>query len=57
MKLELTAREVLCHIYLDFVNNFNTLEDFASENQLTCEDAATLIQLARTIYYSDASEV
>lgn len=43
-------REKLTAIYLDWVNNYLTLETFAEHNGLHLDEAAALIHLAKTIF-------
>ena len=40
-------KKQLIELYLDWVNNFVSLDKFASHYELTTEDANTLIDLGR----------
>lgn len=44
------AREMLINIYLDWVNNYLTIERYAECNGLTEESGYELIMLANRIY-------
>lgn len=50
------ARDVLTTIYLDWVNNYVTLERFAECNGLTLLQAMALTSLARDIYHTEHPE-
>lgn len=43
-------REKLAEIYLDWVNNYLTLETFADHYGLHLDEAAALVHLAKTIH-------
>lgn len=44
------TREQLINVYMDWVNNFLTVEFFAEYYGLTDKQAETLINLARDVY-------
>lgn len=46
-------REVLINIYLDWINNYGSVEKFAEYNGLTTEQAKQLLILARNVLNSD----
>jgi hypothetical protein len=46
------ARDYLTEIYLDWVNNYLTIEKFAEHNGLTDEQAITLLHLAKITFES-----
>jgi hypothetical protein len=46
-------RETLIAAYLDFRNNYLTVEKYAEHNGLTEEQARKLIDLARDVFSSD----
>lgn len=48
----MNARTILSNIYLDWRNNYLTIEVFAEHNELTVEDASDLITLAREVFNS-----
>lgn len=43
------AREILIEIYLDYVNNYLTIERYAEHNGLTFCEAEKLIELAGVV--------
>ena len=45
-----TMAKQLQEFYLDWVNNYITLEKIAEYNELTAEDTATLINLGRSYH-------
>lgn len=45
-----TSREMLRAVYLDWINNYLTIERYAECNGLQPEDAEALIDLARRIF-------
>lgn len=49
-------RNTLIDIYLDYVNNYLTVERYAECNGLHDSEAKTLIELARTVYNSNHPE-
>ena len=49
-------REKLSEIYLDWVNNYLTIEKFAEHNGLYPNEAKTLIDLARDCFHKDHPE-
>ena len=48
----MTSRESLIEIYLDFWNNYLTVEKYADHNGLEVGHASDLITLARNVYNS-----
>ena len=46
------ARDLLQDIYLEYVNNYLTVEFYAEYNGLTVDHARTLIDLARSVSQS-----
>ena len=51
-----SARTVLSELYLDYHNNYLTLEKFAEHNGLFIIQARALISLAKSIYLSEHPE-
>jgi hypothetical protein len=49
-------REILISAYLDYVNNYLTVEKYAEHNGLTTEQGTILINLAREVYNSKHPE-
>ena len=49
-------RETLIAVYLDFRNNYLTVEKYAEHNGLREEQAYKLIDLARDVFNSDHPE-
>lgn len=49
-------REILINTYLDWINNYITIELYAEHNGLTKEQAGILIGVAREVFYSDHPE-
>ena len=49
-------RETLIAVYIDFRNNYLTVEKYAEHNGLTEEQADKLIDLARDVFNSDHPE-
>ena len=45
-----TMAKQLQEFYLDWINNYITLEKIAEHNELTAEDTATLINLGRSYH-------
>lgn len=43
--------ETIAEIYLDFFNNYLTVEKFAEHNLLSVEHAKQLLEIGRTIAY------
>ena len=43
--------EIIFEMYLDFVNNYLTVEKFAENNLLSVEHAKQLLEIGRTIAY------
>lgn len=43
-------REVLKAVYLDWINNYLSIQAYAEHNGLTVEEAEKLIMLARCVY-------
>lgn len=43
--------ETLLEIYLDYFNNYLTIEKFAEHNLLSVEHAKQLLEIGRTIAY------
>jgi hypothetical protein len=52
----MSARKYLEHIYLDWVNNYLTVEGFAEDLGITMKQAVTLIKIAREVFESDHPE-
>lgn len=50
------AREILIGIYLDWFNNYVSVETFADHGELTYEDAYDLIELARRVFNANHPE-
>lgn len=46
----ITGRKALNNLYLEFVNNYVTIEKFAEHNGLTTDQGQRLIDLAREIH-------
>ena len=46
-------REVLINMYLDYLNNYISINRFAEDNGLTADQAKSLVILAREVYNSD----
>lgn len=46
-------RQILIIAYLDYMNNYLTVEKYAEHNGLTAEQGNIFIILARNVYYSD----
>ena len=46
-------RKILIDVYLDYKNNYLTIERYAECNGLWPNEAFELIQLARSVYLSD----
>ena len=40
----------LQHTYLDYVNNYLTVDRFAADNRMTTDEAQLLIQLGRKVH-------
>lgn len=53
MPMTIQYRELLISIYLDWYNNYASVETFAEHNGLTKEQGEALINLARQVYNSD----
>jgi hypothetical protein len=51
-----TARQSLITLYLDYLNNYITVERYAECNGLTVEQAHSLITLSRHVFNSDHPE-
>lgn len=49
-------RDILIAAYLDFLNNYLTVEKYAEHNGLTAEQGKMFIDLARDIFNSDHPE-
>lgn len=49
-------RDVLIATYLDWTNNYLTIEKYAEHNGLTEEQAERLINLSRDVIHSDHPE-
>ena len=45
--------QLLEEIYLDWFNNYLTVEKFAEHNNLTIRQVNTLLSLARDVYYTN----
>lgn len=50
------ARTVLRDIYLDWINNYISIELYAEHNGLTVEQAQRLIELSREVFNSKPPE-
>lgn len=48
----MSARDTLNAIYLDWFNNYCSIDTFAEHNGLTQAQAIDLINLARNVHYS-----
>lgn len=51
--LNKTARTILTDVYLEYLNNYITIEKFADHNGLTIDQAKSLINLSKGVYNSD----
>jgi hypothetical protein len=51
-----SARNQLINIWLDFHNDYLTLEKYADHHHITVEQAITLIGLARAVFESPHPE-
>lgn len=49
----MTSRESLIEIYLDWFNNYLSVETYADHNGLEVDQASALITLARSVYNSE----
>jgi hypothetical protein len=49
-------RNILINVYLDWRNNYLTVEKFAEHNGLFDNEAQTLIDLSRTVFYHQHPE-
>jgi hypothetical protein len=49
-------RDVLVTAYLDYLNNYISVDCYAESNGLTREEGASLIALARTVSWHDHPE-
>ena len=49
-------RDYLKNVYIDFVNNYLTIEVFAEHNGLNLSEANQLIEVARSTYYNQHPE-
>lgn len=47
------ARETLIKIYLDWFNNYVSIETFAEHNGLYIGQAKDLLRLAKNVYHSE----
>lgn len=45
-----SVKTILDNIYIDFFNNYLTVEKYAYDNNLTVEQAEELIPLAKTVF-------
>lgn len=54
--MNVSIREALVAAYLDYTNNYLTVELFAEHNHLTVEQALGLINLARAVFNSTHPE-
>ena len=52
-----TMSNQLKEFYLDWVNNYLTVEKMAEHNELTVEDTATLINLGRSYHQESCDNV
>lgn len=50
------ARDYLCKIYLDWRNNYLTIDRFAEHNGLTVNEAQSLINLSREVFSHEHPE-
>lgn len=50
-------RDKLIVVYLDYVNNYLTIEKFAEHNLLTVSQATSLLDLSKQIFNTDIEEV
>lgn len=51
-----TVRKQLCDIYLDWRNNYLTIDVFAEHNGLTWDQAGELIDFSRKVFSSKHPE-
>jgi hypothetical protein len=49
-------RNVLITAYLDYVNNYLTIERYAEHNELTVDQATTLVSLGKQLHESKSPE-
>lgn len=49
-------REILIKAYLDYRNNYLTVERYAEDNGLTTEQGYALITLAKEVFFSEHPE-
>jgi hypothetical protein len=49
-------REIIIQAYLDYLNNYLTVEKFAEHNGLTVDQATTFIALAKDVWQSKHPE-
>lgn len=49
-------RDILIGVYLDYVNNYLTVEKFAEHNGLTKQQAEQLLRLAKAVFNSNHPE-
>ena len=54
--MQQAARDTLISIYMDWFNDYLTVETFAEHNGLTSEQAQVLIDLARDVAHSEHPE-
>lgn len=52
MQYQIQARDYLAAIYLDWLNNYVSVEKFAEHNGLSVAQAMPLINLARDVFDS-----
>lgn len=51
-----TARSLLEALYLDYFNNYLSVEKYAEHNGLTTEQAEAVLRLARSVHESQHPE-
>jgi hypothetical protein len=51
-----TARQALTALYLEYINDFLTVEKFAEHHGITVEQAKVLIPLARSVVTTEHPE-
>lgn len=54
--VEMYAKQKYTNMYLDYVNNFLTVEKFAEHYQITVEKAKTIINIGRNFHENNLFE-
>lgn len=52
MKWKAIMRENLITAYLDFINNYWTVDKWASDNELSLEEANNFLRVANRVFYA-----